>query len=34
VVKATFDTVGDLDMANTGLLAVFPLVQVYGLEKK
>jgi nitrogen regulatory protein PII len=34
VVKATLDTVGDLDMANTGLLAVFPLVQVYGLEKK
>jgi hypothetical protein len=34
VVQATIATVGGLDQANTGLLAVFPLVKVYGLEKK
>ncbi|HLE15503.1 MAG TPA: hypothetical protein VI776_12200 [Anaerolineales bacterium] len=34
VVKATINTVGELSEANTGLLAVFPLVKVYGLEKK
>lgn len=34
VVQATIDTVGDLDQTNTGLLAVFPVIKVYGLEKK
>lgn len=34
VVQATTRVVGDLEEANTGLLAVIPLANVYGLEKK
>jgi nitrogen regulatory protein PII len=34
VIKATVDTVGELNEANTGLLVVFPLIKVLGLEKK
>lgn len=34
VLKATEDLVGDLDLPNTGILAVIPLARVYGLNRK
>ena len=34
VVKATEAIVGDLDKPNTGILCVFPISRVYGLNRK
>jgi hypothetical protein len=34
VLKATEDKIGDLDLPNTGILAVIPLARVYGLNRK
>lgn len=34
LVKATEAVVGDLDNPNTGILCVYPLSQVYGLNRK
>jgi nitrogen regulatory protein PII len=34
VVAATENVVGDLDTPNTGILAVFPIAQVYGLNRR
>mgnify|MGYP000856260563 CR=1 FL=1 len=34
VVAATQRVVGDLDLPNTGILAVLPVAQVYGLNRK
>jgi nitrogen regulatory protein PII len=34
VVKATEAVVGDLDEPNTGILCVFPISRVYGLNRK
>ncbi len=34
VLKATEDQIGDLDLPNTGIMAVIPLARVYGLNRK
>ncbi len=34
VLHATEDLIGDLDLPNTGILAVIPLARVYGLNRK
>lgn len=34
VVEATQNIVGDLDLPNTGILAVIPLAKVYGLNRQ
>ncbi|MPM98842.1 hypothetical protein SDC9_146032 [bioreactor metagenome] len=34
VLKATEEQIGDLDLPNTGILAVIPLARVYGLNRK
>jgi hypothetical protein len=34
VLKATEDLIGDLDLPNTGIMAVLPLVKVKGLNRK
>jgi hypothetical protein len=34
VLATTQDLVGDLNLPNTGILAVVPLVRVYGLERR
>ncbi len=34
VVAATQDLIGDLNLPNTGILAVIPVARVYGLDRK
>lgn len=34
VLKATQDLIGNLNLPNTGIMAVLPLARAYGLEKK
>ncbi len=34
IIAATEDVVGNLDTPNTGILAVFPIAQVYGLNRR
>jgi len=34
VLEATQNLIGDLDLPNTGILAVIPLARVYGLDRK
>lgn len=34
VIRATEAVVGDLDQPNTGILCVFPITRVYGLNRK
>jgi hypothetical protein len=34
VLKATQNLIGDLNLPNTGILAVIPLAKVYGLDRK
>jgi len=34
VLKATQDLIGDLNLPNTGIMAVIPLARGYGLDKK